>query len=290
MSFLFPKLDRYAEDKQKERIFEVVFEADTLGGKLFDVALLLLILLSVALVSIESVASLDHRYHLVLLVSEWLLTLLFTIEYAVRIYCVRRPWRYIFSFYGVVDLLSILPMYVSFVYPPARALTALRVLRLLRVFRILKMTRLMRGGAAIQNALYRARAKITVFLAFMTIMVVVIGATMYAIEGAEPNTGFTDIPTSIYWAVVTLTTVGYGDIAPVTPLGKLLSSIVMIIGYGIIAVPTGFITAEAVRPGGFFAEPQKNTQVCRNCHDTNHLDGAKFCKQCGYSLHVDEPR
>ncbi len=288
MSFLFPKLERGSNDRRKEKIFEIIFEADTDRGKVFDVALLALILVSVALVTLESVHSFNARYHTVLVVFEGIVTALFTVEYLLRVYCVRRPWRYILSFYGLVDLLSIAPTYLGVFYPATRALASLRILRLLRIFRIFKLTQFLRGGSTILNALHRARAKIVVFLSFMTLMVVVIGSAMYVIEGQEPDTGFTDIPTSIYWAVVTLTTVGYGDIAPVTPLGKLLSSIVMIIGYGVIAVPTGFIAAEAVRSGDAFPEPQKNTQVCRSCHDPFHADGARFCKSCGFSLHRED--
>lgn len=282
---MFQRMER-PEESRKERIFEIIFEAETFSGKLFDIVLLLFISASVGLVVLESVASVDARYHLALVVLEWLITLLFTVEYGLRVYCVRKPWRYVFSFYGLVDLLSILPPYVAIVWPATKALSALRLLRALRVFRIFRLTEFLRGSSTILLALSRSRDKIVVFLSFITVMVVVLGSVMYAVEGRQPGTTFTDIPTSIYWAVVTLTTVGYGDVAPVTPVGKFISSIVMIIGYGVIAVPTGFITAEVAKLD-HQPKPPANTQQCRNCHDDKHADGAKFCKSCGFSLHVD---
>ncbi len=278
--------DKLKKDPLKEKIFEIIFEADTYYGKIFNITLLSLILISVGLVMMESVASINMRYHKLLVVFEWIITVLFTIEYALRIYSTRKPIRYIFSFYGIVDLLSILPTYLGIIYPSTKYLASLRILRLLRIFRIFKLTQFLRGGNTILIALQRSRAKIVVFLSFIILIVVVIGSLMYIIEGKHPESGFTSIPTSIYWAVVTLTTVGYGDLAPVTALGKFLSSVVMIIGYGVIAVPTGFITAEVIRKKSM-PEPRENTQVCQNCHDSNHLDGAKYCKTCGFPLHRD---
>lgn len=282
---IFPKMEKSKLNHRKERIFEVIFESDTFYGKLFNIILLVVILLSVALVMMESVASINERYHDLLVISEWIITILFTIEYALRLYSVRKPWRYFFSFYGVIDLLSILPTYLGIIYPSSKYLSSIRILRLFRIFRIFGLTDFMRGGNVILIALRNSRAKIVVFLSFVTLIVVVIGSIMYVVEGSHPESGFTSIPTSIYWAVVTLTTVGYGDIAPVTAFGKFLASIVMIIGYGVIAVPTGIVTAEAVRGNRKHPEPQKNTQVCQRCHDGNQMDGSNFCKTCGYPLH-----
>src|SRR5690606_1492704 len=282
---IFPKMEKSKLNHRKERIFEVIFESDTFYGKLFNIILLVVILLSVALVMMESVASINERYHDLLVISEWIITILFTIEYALRIYSVRKPWRYFFSFYGVIDLLSILPTYLGIIYPSSKYLSSIRILRLFRIFRIFGLTDFMRGGNVILIALRNSRGKIVVFLSFVTLIVVVIGSIMYMVEGSHPESGFTSIPTSIYWAVVTLTTVGYGDVAPVTAFGKFLASIVMIIGYGVIAVPTGIVTAEAVRGAKKHSEPQKNTQVCQHCHDGNQMDGSNFCKTCGYSLH-----
>ena len=283
---IFPKMEKSKLNRRKEQIFELIFESDTFYGKLFNIILLVVILLSVALVMMESVASINERYHDLLVISEWIITILFTIEYALRIYSVQKPWRYFFSFYGVIDLLSILPTYLGIIYPSSKYLSSIRILRLFRIFRIFGLTDFMRGGNVILIALRNSRAKIGVFLSFVTLIVVVIGSIMYVVEGGNPESGFTSIPTSIYWAVVTLTTVGYGDIAPVTAFGKFLASIVMIIGYGVIAVPTGIVTAEAVRGNRKHPETHKNTQVCQRCHDGNHADGAKFCKSCGYDLHL----
>ncbi len=282
---IFPKMEKSKQSERREKIFEIIFESDTFYGKLFNIVLLITILLSVALVMLESVEAVNARYHKTLVVLEWIVTILFTIEYILRLYSVRRPWRYFFSFYGIIDLLSILPTYLGLFYPQTKYLSSIRILRLFRIFRIFGLTDFMRGGNVILIALRNSRAKIVVFLSFVTLIVVVIGSIMYVVEGKHPESGFTSIPTSIYWAVVTLTTVGYGDIAPVTAFGKFLASIVMIIGYGVIAVPTGIVTAEAVRGNKSEPDTQKNTQICQHCHDSKHMDGAQFCKTCGYPLH-----
>jgi len=280
---IFPKMEKSKRNKLREKIFEVIFESDTFHGKLFNVILLITILMSVVLVMLESVQSINEKYHRTLIIFEWIITGLFTIEYFLRLYSVRKPWKYFFSFYGIIDLLSIFPTYLGIFYPSTKYLANLRVLRLFRIFRIFGLTDFLRGGNVILIALKNSRAKIIVFLSFVTLVVVVIGSFMYVVERNHPESGFTSIPVSIYWAVVTLTTVGYGDIVPVTAFGKFLASIVMILGYGVIAVPTGIVTAEVVkRPG---SEPQNNTQVCQNCHDAKHMDGAKFCKSCGFPLH-----
>ena len=280
---MFPKMERAQEHRLKEKIFEVIFEADTPAGKLFDVCLLLAILTSVGLVMLESVPILNAKYHTIFVVFEWIITALFTIEYALRLYCVRKPLRYFFSFYGVIDLLSILPTYIGIFYPTTKFLSNIRILRLFRIFRIFGLTQFLRGGNVLLLALKQSRAKIIVFLSFVILVVVVIGSIMFVVEGSHPESGFTSIPTSIYWAVVTLTTVGYGDIAPVTAFGKFLASIVMILGYGVIAVPTGIVSSEFSRMKPE-AQPT-NTQVCQHCHESNHMDKSKYCKSCGYSLH-----
>lgn len=281
---IFPKMEKSKENQLKEKIFEIIFEADTPYGKLFDVVLLLAILMSVALVMMESVPTLNAKYHMIFVVLEWIITILFTAEYALRLYCVRKPWRYFFSFYGIIDLLSILPTYLGIFYPSSKYLSNIRILRLFRIFRIFGLTQFLRGGNVLLIALKQSRAKIIVFLSFVTLIVVVIGSIMYVVESKHPDSGFTSIPTSIYWAVVTLTTVGYGDVAPVTGLGKFLASLVMIIGYGVIAVPTGIVSSEITKVP---TNPlPKNTQVCQHCHDSKHADGAKYCKTCGYQLNT----
>lgn len=261
----------------KKRLYEIVFEADTPAGKLFDVILLAVILLSVLLVMLESVSSIAIKYLDVLRTLEWIITIVFTIEYLLRILIVQKPLKYIFSFFGIIDFLSILPTYLSLIILGSQSLIVIRMLRLLRIFRILKLTRYTQAGRLLVRALWSSREKISVFLFFVLIIVVIMGTAMYLIEG-ETN-GFSSIPLSIYWAIVTLTTVGYGDISPVTPLGQLMASVIMILGYAIIAVPTGIITAEIIRP-----TPSKNTQVCHKCLYDKHDDDAMFCKMCGEKL------
>ncbi|WP_313360695.1 ion transporter [Empedobacter sp.] len=283
----FPYLKRMGADEEKklkQKIFDIVFEADTPYGKLFDISLLLLILLSVGLVMLESIPAINARHHTVLVSLEWILTFLFTIEYLLRIYCVKNRWRYIFSFYGVIDLLSILPFYLGLVLPTSKYLASIRILRLLRIFRIFNLTRFTRGKNVLVLGLKESKDKIIVFLSFVVLIVVVIGSIMYMVEHDHPESGFTSIPISIYWAIVTLTTVGYGDISPVTGLGQFLASVVMIIGYGVIAVPTSIITMEMNKASRTKEDIPTNTQRCRNCGDDYHLDGAIYCKTCGHLL------
>ncbi|MDM1041290.1 MULTISPECIES: ion transporter [Empedobacter] len=283
----FPYLKRMGADEEKklkQKIFDIVFEADTPYGKLFDISLLLLILLSVGLVMLESIPAINARHHTVLVSLEWILTFLFTIEYLLRIYCVKNRWRYIFSFYGVIDLLSILPFYLGLVLPTSKYLASIRILRLLRIFRIFNLTRFTRGKNVLMLGLKESKDKIIVFLSFVILIVVVIGSVMYMVEHDHPESGFTSIPISIYWAIVTLTTVGYGDISPVTGLGQFLASVVMIIGYGVIAVPTSIITMEMNKASRTKEDIPTNTQRCRNCGDDYHLDGAIYCKTCGHLL------
>lgn len=230
----------------RERIYKIIFEAETAAGKAFDLALIFFILVSVGLVMLDSIPGIHGHWGVWLLGGEWLITLLFTVEYLLRLYVARRPGRYAWSFYGVVDLLSILPTYLSIFFPGMHFLTTVRILRILRIFRILKLVQFLGEGNNLWQALTRSRHKITVFLTTVMTVVIVVGSLMYMIEGEK--SGFTSIPQSIYWAIVTMTTVGYGDIAPTTPSGQIVASLLMIVGYGIIAVPTGIVTSEIMRP------------------------------------------
>ncbi len=261
----------------REKLYEIIFEADTRAGKSFDVGLLIIILLSVFLVLLESVPSYRMKYQESFLISEWIITGIFTVEYIVRIIIVRKPLKYIFSFFGIIDFLAVIPTFIGLLLVGYQSILVIRILRLLRVFRILKLTRYSQAGYILARAIWTSRQKISVFLFSVVLLVTIVGTLMYLIEGEK--SGFTSIPKSIYWGIVTLTTVGYGDISPQTPLGQFLASIVMIMGYAIIAVPTGIVTAELIRP----AERQ-NTQVCPNCHHSEHDDDAVYCKKCGANL------
>lgn len=261
----------------RQRIHEIVFESETTAGRAFDVTVICLILLSVAAVMLESVKSVRDIFGPELLIAEWAFTILFTFEYILRLMSVKRPIRYALSFYGVVDLIAILPTYLSLFVPGTQFFLTVRILRLLRIFRILKLAEYTSESRIITSALKASRRKIFVFLVAVLTIVTVVGSLMYVVEGEEH--GFTDIPTSIYWAIVTLTTVGYGDLSPQTGLGKFLASIVMILGYGIIAVPTGIVTAELAR-----AAKPASTQVCPECHAEPHDLDALHCKYCGTKL------
>jgi voltage-gated potassium channel len=266
--------------------YEIIFEHDTPAGRAFDVALLVAIALSVAAVMLETVAEVRARWGAALLVAEWSFTVLFTAEYALRLLCVRRPAQYARSFFGVVDLLAVLPTYLSLLVPGSQSLAIVRGLRLLRVFRVLKLPEYLGQASLLTTALRGSRQKISVFLLGVTIIVLLVGALMYLVEG--PEHGFTSIPTSVYWAVVTLTTVGYGDIAPQTTVGRVLAVAVMLTGYGIIAVPTGIVTAEmiaaersAAAGGGAGRAPRP---PCPGCGGGGHDADARHCKHCGVSL------
>ena len=267
-------------DKKQWRstLHEIIFEADTRAGKAFDILLLILILISILAVILESVAGIRNAIGPALRVAEWTITSLFTAEYILRLITVRNPLGYARSFFGIVDLLAILPTWLSLAFAGTHSLVVIRALRLLRVFRILKLAHFLREARLLRSALQASMGKITVFLGTIITLVIIIGALMYLIEG-EKN-GFTNIPQSIYWAIVTMTTVGYGDIAPATVPGKMLASLVMIIGYGIIAVPTGIVTAELVRP----MKTRISTQACPSCSAEGHDPDAKFCKYCGDPL------
>ena len=265
-------------DTLKRKFNIIIFKSDTPPGKAFDVILLILILVSVLSTMLETVESMEP-YSRYLVIIEWVITVIFTIEYAIRIYVSRHPWQYIFSFYGIVDFLSILPFYLGLFLRGTQYLMTVRALRLLRVFRILKLSRFMFESSFLSSAMKRSLPKITVFLGAVVIVVVIVGSAMYVIE-SPVNKGFSSIPTAIYWAIVTLTTVGYGDIAPVTPLGKFISGALMILGYGIIAVPTGIVTVEMNRGR---KSNQEGMTACPQCGNDVNPD-QNFCDNCGTKL------
>lgn len=263
----------------QRRLHDIIFEAETPSGKAFDVLLLVAILASVLAVILESVPSIDERFHWQLRAAEWSFTILFTIEYILRLICVKRPARYARSFFGIVDLLAILPTFLSLLIPGSHELAVIRGLRLLRVFRIFKLARYMGEAEALAEGLKASRAKITVFLMTVLVSVTIMGAVMHLVEG--PENGFVDIPHGIYWAIVTMTTVGFGDLTPMTGLGKFIASIMMIFGYSLIIVPTGIISAE-IAVGR--SKHQQNTETCPHCMKVGHARKAEFCDRCGGDL------
>lgn len=264
--------------KLKHKLHEIIYEADTPAGKIFDIVLLIAILASVLFVMLESIDSIQEKHGYLLNIAEWVITILFSIEYILRIFSINKPAKYIFSFYGVIDFLSTVPKYLSLILVGSHNLVALRALRLLRVFRILKITRYVGESNRLMIALKASKAKISVFLFFVLILCIILGTIMYMIEGAE--NGFTSIPRSVYWAIVTLTTVGYGDIAPQSPFGQLIASIIMILGYAIIAIPTGIVSSQLTK----VEMTETNTQSCPNCLKSNHKENAEFCYNCGSVL------
>ncbi len=261
----------------RERLHEVIFEADTPAGKLFDVVLLVMILLSIVVLMLETVPSLQAEWRDTFLLLEWIITLFFTIEYLLRLYCVYKPLSYATSFFGVIDILSILPMYADFLIPGAHSLLIVRSLRLIRVFRIFKLDIFLNQGNQLVTALKASRAKIYVFMFFVLLVVCIFGSVMYVIE-SPTNPGFDSIPTAIYWAIVTITTVGYGDISPMTNLGKFIASIIMVLGYAVIAVPTGIVTSSLMY------QQKHTTKTCLNCSKDGHEPDAVYCKYCGAHL------
>ena len=269
-------MEKRANDILRKKIYIIIFRSDTPAGKLFDMILLVLILLSILSVFLESVASFRAEYATIILTLEWIFTILFTLEYALRIYSSHRPLSYIFSFYGFIDLIAFIPTYLSLLFTGTQYLVVIRAFRLLRVFRILKLSRFIYEGNILKSALKASLHKIIVFISSVITLVTIIGTMMYIIEGNE--SGFTSIPMSIYWAIVTITTVGYGDISPQSPLGQFLASILMIIGYGIIAVPTGIVSVEMARA------TEEAKRKCPACHSPIHTASDKFCAHCGKAV------
>lgn len=259
--------------------YTIVFEADTPAGRAFDLALVVLILASVGVVMLDSVASLHAQWGELFTVLEWSFTAVFTLEYLLRLACVQRPLRYARSFFGVVDLLAIAPTYLALLFPAVHALIDVRVLRLLRIFRILKLAAYVAEYGALGRALWATRRKIAVFLGFVLLVALVMGTLMYVVEG--PGNGFTSVPVSVYWAITTMTTVGFGDITPKTDLGRLIASVMMLLGWGTLAVPTGIVSAEftAMR-----SPRDTSTRTCPHCLSEGHLPSARFCRDCGVPL------
>jgi voltage-gated potassium channel len=275
---MLPRLNRSTE--WRHALYVIIFEADTTRGRLFDTVLLAAILVSSLAVTLESVPGIRNRYAELLHGLDWGITILFSIEYILRLLCVPRPRRYALSFYGIIDLLAILPQFIALALPQSRFLAAIRILRLLRIFRIFRLTRYLNVAHELNEAMAASRQKIVVFLSVVLVLAIVLGTLMYVIEGEE--NGFTSIPISIYWAIVTLTTVGFGDITPKTPLGQGLASIVMIMGYGIIAVPTGIVSAGIV--SRIDARQRSGTRLCPHCFKEGHDWDAVFCKFCSGTL------
>jgi len=265
-------------------LHEIIFEADTPAGKLFDVALILAIIFSIIAVLFDSVAEIRNEHGRALYIIEWLFTILFTLEYGLRILSLGQPWRYVRSFYGVVDLVAVLPTYISLLVPGSQYLMVIRVLRLLRIFRILKLAQYLNEAETLLKAMRASLRKISVFLFAILTLVLIFGSLLYIIEGDAG--GFTSIGVSCYWAITTLTTVGYGDISPQTPLGRAVASVIMIMGYGVIAVPTGIVTAELVAP----VIGRVSTQACPDCGAEKHSYDAVHCKYCGTELNPGADR
>jgi voltage-gated potassium channel len=268
-------------NKTRQKIHDVIYEADTPAGKVFDISLIIVIIISVLLVALETVGWINQQYYDILNIAEWVITILFTIEYILRIVSVHHPSKYIFSFYGIIDFLAMIPKYISLFVVGAHLETmmAIRALRILRIFRVLHISRYIGESNFLVRSLLVSRAKIIIFLLFVLIMCILFGTLMYLVEG--PEAGFNNIPESIYWCISTISTVGYGDIVPLTGMGKFLASMLMILGYGIIAVPTGIISAE-------MAQRRKNvdvnTTVCAECMNDKHKDNAIYCHECGSHL------
>lgn len=269
----------------KDSVRTVIFEADTPAGKAFDVALIIAIVISVIAVLLDSVDTIHERYGTVLLILEWAFTLLFTIEYALRLWCIQNTWLYARSFYGIIDLAGIIPTYLSLWIAGSQYLLVIRILRVLRVFRVLRMVRYVGEAELLAQAMVASRRKIIVFVSTVLTLVVIFGSLMYLVEGGV-NPQFRSIPDSIYWAVSTMTTVGYGDIAPSTPLGRMLATVIMIMGYGIIAVPTGIVTLELNEAH----RRRANTRTCPDCAAEGHSTEATYCWRCGQHLYREPLR
>ena len=263
----------------RARLYTIIFEADTRAGRLFDLSLIFAIVASVLVVVLDSVQAVSSRHGDVLGALEWFFTLLFTVEYLARLYCVRRPLRYARSFFGIIDFLSVLPTYLALMMPGAHVLLDVRILRLLRIFRILKLASYVEEYGMLSRALVASRRKILIFLSVVMMIVLLLGTLMYVVEG--PGNGFTSIPTSVYWAITAITTVGFGDIVPKTDLGRAIASVMMLLGWGILAVPTGIISSEMTMQRGMRSP---TTRTCHECLSEGHEAGAAFCKDCGAPL------
>lgn len=265
----------------RKKIYSIIFGSDTPAGKAFDVILLTLIILSVTTVILESVSAFRAAYHDLFFSIEWLFTVIFTIEYILRVGTSPKPWKYITSFYGIIDLLAILPTYLALLFDTSTFLLTIRALRLLRMFRVFKLGRYVKESAILVKALKQSYRKIIIFFGAVLTLVLILGSLLYLTEGEE--NGFTSVPQSIYWAIVTITTVGYGDIAPVTVPGKILASLAMLTGFSIIAVPTGIISVELNRAMRSKSSSETNRH-CESCGHTGHDDDAVYCKLCGAKL------
>lgn len=273
----------------QRKLYSIIFEAKNFYGRLFDLTLLMSIVLSVLVIMLESVKSIKAEYGNVLIILEWVFTILFTIEYILRIYCVGKPKKYIFSFFGIVDLLAIIPTYLTLFFAIGPGINTIRILRFVRIYNVLKLGNFTDSGNIILSALFESRHKIAVFLTAIMTLVVFVGGLVYFVESTHENSQFSSIPSAIYWAVVTITTVGFGDITPVTPVGQFLASILMISGYAIIAVPTGIVTGEIVK-SNLRSEhiTKKKDKICEQCPSLTHDDQANFCSNCGAELKEDK--
>jgi voltage-gated potassium channel len=266
-------------DSWRLRLHEVIYESETTAGKAFDITLLLCILVSILVVMLDSVESYHARYGRLFYALEWFFTIIFTIEYILRLICIHKPFRYVFSALGIIDLLAIIPSYLSVIIVGSQSLLVLRALRLLRIFRIFRLVHFLSEMNFLSVAIKNSLRKISIFILFVLTMVVILGSVIYLVESKE--SGFTSIPISVYWAIVTITTVGYGDIAPVTPLGQMIASFVMLLGYGIIAVPTGIVTTEMAMAA---KSRRQDNRACPSCGREGHDEDAVFCKYCSYKL------
>jgi len=266
----------------RARMFDIIFGTDTPAGRRFDIALVVIILLSILTVVLDSVPAIGERYPAQMSLLEWTFTIFFTLEYIARLVCIQRPMRYARSFYGVIDLVSVLPTWISLLVPGSQVFLDVRILRLLRIFRIFKLTLYIEEYTRLGEALVASKRKIMVFLSVVLMLILILGTVMYVIEG--PENGFTSIPMAMYWATVTITTVGYGDMTPHTPLGKAIASFMMLLGWGILAVPTGIVSAEMTSQKLSRHAPRGEPRVCSGCGSTGHDPRAQFCKDCGKGL------
>lgn len=282
------KLSKYTSEQFKEKLHEIIFETDTKAGKLFDLILFIIILVSLLTIILESIPSFGARHKTILHILEWFYTIVFTIEYFLRVYCVKKPLRYVFSFYGVIDFISFIPTYFSIFVTGTQYLLAIRAFRLIRIFRVFKLGKLLWQGQVLMASIRSSLPKITVFLVFILILVIILASIMYVIEGAA-NSGFSSIPKSMYWTIVTLTTVGYGDITPRTDFGQIIAAFIMLMGYAIIAVPTGIVTSEIINKSKAKQESSQIVdQACRYCSKDGHDYDALYCKYCGERLKGSE--